>query len=339
MVRKYLNYILFGLVVFLVVGVAVRHSQYVHGLVEDMSGSDPKAQSAAALELIKTEQFSDAITGETTETRVHAATALEALGNDTSVKPDPNVKDAPNYRAEAVKQGLSLLKDQEKAVRLRAMQALEKIGDSTPENLKALVDGIGDGDNYVRKGVKTVFTDLAVGIGPRPGVVEAIVDKMTGDSGTRGPGGDILSSAVFLKGGSSARSVPLLLKMLTTKDDKGKFKADEGARSGAEDALGKIGDPQAVPALKIAMHTDTAQVRRGAIGAIALIADKSGEDALTEAITNPDDAKEARAQAASGLGQIGTPTAIATLIKALDDKDQDLRAAAVSRSHRCCCVR
>ncbi|HLV79352.1 MAG TPA: HEAT repeat domain-containing protein, partial [Chthonomonadaceae bacterium] len=69
---------------------------------------------------------------------------------------------------------------------------------------------------------------------------------------------------------------------------------------------------------------------RVAIGAIALIADKSGEAALTEAIDNPNDDNAARAQAAAGLGKIGTPSAIATLIKALNDDDLDLRSAAVA---------
>src|SRR5579862_8159511 len=101
MVRKHLNYILFGLVVLAVLAIAVRHSHYVHKLVDDMGSSDTKVQSVAALELIKTEQFSDSITGEPDETRVHAAAALEAVGNDASVVPDKSEKDAPDYRAAA----------------------------------------------------------------------------------------------------------------------------------------------------------------------------------------------------------------------------------------------
>jgi HEAT repeat protein len=75
---------------------------------------------------------------------------------------------------------------------------------------------------------------------------------------------------------------------------------------------------------------DTAQVRRIAIGAIALIADRSGEDALTEAIRNVNDDDEARAQAAAGLGKIATPTAVTTLVQALNDDDLKLRSAAVA---------
>ncbi len=157
MIRKYLNYILFAAVVLVVLGIAVRHSRYVHGLVDDLGSSNVKTQSAAALELIQTEQFSDSITGEPVSTRLHAAESLEALGNDTSVTPDASVKDAPDYRAAAVKQAIGLLKDTEKQVRDRAIVTLERIGDSYPANLKELVNGIGDGDNYVRKGVKAAF--------------------------------------------------------------------------------------------------------------------------------------------------------------------------------------
>jgi HEAT repeat protein len=329
MLRKYLNYILFAAVVLVVLGIAVRHSRYVHGLVDDMGSGNVKEESAAALELIKTEQFSDSITGEPVATRVHAAEALEALGNDTSVVPDTSVKEAPDYRAAAVKQAIGLLKDTEKQVRDRAVTTLEHIGDSTPANLKELVNGVGDGDNYVRKGVKAAFTTPGSGIGPRPGVVEAIVTKMKADDPTRAPGGDILGSSVFTQSGGNATSVPLLIALLTEKDAKG-FKVDEGARSGAADALGKIGDAAAVPTLIQSMHDDTPHVRRVAIGAIALIASASGEPSLEEALTSPDDDKEARAQAASGLGKIGTPTAIAVLVKTLQDTDQDIRSAAVA---------
>jgi HEAT repeat protein len=49
---------------------------------------------------------------------------------------------------------------------------------------------------------------------------------------------------------------------------------------------------------------------------------------LTEAIRNPDDDDESRVQSAVGLGKIATPTAIDTLLKALDDSDLKLRSAA-----------
>lgn len=304
-VRKYLNYILFGLVVLAVVFLAINRSQHLRGLVNGLTSSDPQAQKTAAAELIKEEQFMDSITGEPDATRAKAAEALEQLGN-----------------ADAVKQLLNLLKDQEKSVRERAVVALEKIGANSPENLKEFVAGLKDGDGNVRKGVITALTTSEGGIGPKPGVVKAIVDLMKAEGGARGPGGDVLGSPLFLKGGAATEAVPLLIAQLKDKD--------EGVRGGATDALGKIGDRSAIPALKEAMHSDTPQVRRIAIGAIALIADPSGEDALIEALANPDDDNDARAQAAAGLGKIANQTAIASLVKALDDDDNKLRTATVA---------
>ena len=329
MVRKYLNYILFGVVVLAVLGAAIRHSQYVHSLVLGMSSSDVRVQSSSALELIKTEQFSDSITGESVSTRVHAAIALEALGNDASVLPDKSQKDAPDYRASAVQQAIALLKDTSSQVRSRAIETLQKIGDSSSGNLTKLIIGIGDGDNYVRKGVKAAFTASNGGIGPKPNVVDAIIARMKADDPTRGPGGDILSSTLFTQSGANARSLPLLIGFLTDRDAKG-FKADEGLRSGAADALGKIGDATAIPTLIESMHHDTPRVRRVAIGALALIAAPAAEASLTEALSNLDDDKQARSQAAAGWGKIGSREAIDELLKALDDKDQDIRQAAIA---------
>jgi HEAT repeat protein len=304
-VRKYLNYIIFGAVVLVVVGLAVNHSRHMRYLVDSLGSSDPQTRKAAAAELIEGEQFMDSITGEPIETRLKAAEALEVLGDD-----------------KAVTQLVAFLKDPDKPVRDRVVQALEHIGANSDKNIAALVAGLKDGDTNVRKGTITALTDLQNGIGPKPGVVKAIIALMQKEGGARGPGGDVLGSPKFTQNGANQESVPALIAMLKDKD--------EGVRSGAADALGKIGDARAVPVLKEAMHNDTAQVRRVAIGAIALIADKSGEDALTEAIKNPDDDNEARAQAAAGLGKIATPTAVKTLIEALNDDDLKLRSAAVA---------
>jgi HEAT repeat protein len=304
-VRKYLNYLIFGLVVLVVVGLAVNHSSRMRRLVNDMANGDPQTRSAAAADLIKAEQFIDSITGEPTETRAKVAGALEALGT-----PD------------AVKQGINLMKDQDKSVREAAIRALQVIGAKSPDHIKALAEGLHNGDANARKGTIIVFTDPQRGIGPQPGVVEAIVARMKAEAGARGPGGDVLGHATFTSKGANKTSVPLLIEQMKDKD--------EGVRTGAVEALGKVGDPTAVAPLITAMKTDTAQVRRVAIGAIALIADKSGEDALVEAISNPDDDNESRAQAAAGLGKIASERAIATLIKTLDDADLKLRSAAVT---------
>jgi len=328
--KRYLNYLIFAVVVLFVVGIAFNHSRYVRSLVDGMGSPDSATRSHAALELIKTEQFSDSITGEDAGVRLHAVNAVLSLANDKSVVPGTE-KDAPDYRSQAVKQCLSLLKDIDKKVRAAAVAALKQMDYSSSGNLSALIGGVGDGDSNVRKGVAHVLTDPD-GIGPKKEVVDALVAKMKGDGGTRGPGGDVLSSPRFLKEGAADIAVPQLLTILTEKDpaDATKFKNDEGARSGAADALGKIGDPRAVQPLIETLKTDTPAVQRVAIGAIALIAAPAGEAALIEAIKDKNADAEARLQAASGLGKIGSPAAIETLITALNDPDLKMRSAAVA---------
>lgn len=307
--RKYLNYLIFGAIVLLVAGLAVQHSRHMRSLVDAMTSGTPDAQKAAVAELVQAEQFGDAISGEPTATRVKVAQALQVAGTK-----------------DAVKQALALLKDTDKPVRDQATQTLQAIGALTKDNVSELVNGLKDGDTNVRKGTIAALSDSQKGIGPNPksgvDVVQAILDIMKKEGGARSPGGDVLSSSLFETQAARDQSVPKLIAMLSDKDD--------GVRSGAADALGKIGDARAVQPLITAMQKDKAAVRRVAIGAIALIADPSGEAALTEAVINPNDDNEARSQATSGLGKIATPSAIATLIKTLNDTDLKLRSAAVA---------
>ena len=280
--RKYLNYFVFALVVLGIGGLAVSHSRQMQSLVTDLSSNQTDRRIAAANELIKSEQFMDAINGETVAVHLAAVESLELKG------------DAP-----AVKQLLPLLKDLDKRVQARAVAALQKIAGKSKDSLNELMPGIKDGDASIKKNSIKALVDPANGIGPVPNAIPVIVDYMKKEGGARAPGGDILGSPLFLSKGSQAESIPLLIAQA---DDK-----DEGVRIGAVEALGKIGDKMAIPRLLTAMKSDTPQVRRVAIGSIALIADVSGEAALTEAIGNQDDNNEARAQAAIGLGRIGTP--------------------------------
>ncbi len=303
--RKYLSYILFAAIVLLVAGVAVNHSRATRQLVDAMTGGNPTERVAAAKELIRQEAFGDSISGELPEVRVKTAETLELMA------------DVP-----AIQKLRDLSKDQFKPVRDRATLALAKIGDANPDNLNELLVGLKDGDNYVRKATIAALTDPAFGIGPKPGVCEAIAAYMQKEGGARGPGGDALSSPKFAANGANKVAVAPLIAQL---DDK-----DEGVRSGAAEALGKIGDPSAVPKLIELKTKDTPQAQRVAIGSLALIAAPSCEAALTEAVGNAATNNEARAQAASGLGKIASPSAVATLVKTLSDNDLKIRSAAVT---------
>ncbi len=307
--RKYLNYIIFAALVLLVVGLAVSHSRHVRMLIDELAGNDPQAHAAAATELIKAEQFGDSISGELPETRVKAARALQDLPT-----------------ADGVKQALALLKDQDKTVRAQALETLKKIGAKSQETVDALVVGLKDGDVNVRKGTIAALTAPSEqgGIGPLPNVVQAVLAIMKKEGDARGPGGNVLSSPRFLDPSVRAISVPALIAYLGDKDN--------GVRGGAADALGKIGDESAVQPLVTLLNAPdtTPDLKRIATGAIALIAAPSCEPSLTEAITNVSADNDARAQAALGLGKIATPSAIATLVRALNDDDLKLRSAAVT---------
>ncbi len=296
--RKYLNYIIFAGFVALVIGMAVSHSRRIHGLVTAMSAGAPNERAAAAADLIKSEQFMDAITGETMQTRLKAAEALEVLGDPT-----------------AVKQILPILKDQDKEVRERAVAALVSIVGKSSKHITELLPGLKDGDANIKKGAIRAF----VKIGPVLDSIPQIVAYLKKEADSRTADGDVLGSPLFAK--ESKTSLPLLFALFEDKD--------EGVRVSVAEALGKIGDREAIPLLNEKMHKDTAQVRRVSIGSIALIADVSGEVMLAEAVGNPDDDDEARSQAAVGLGKIATPAAVDTLIKALNDSDTKLRTSAV----------
>ena len=303
--RKYLNYLVFGAIVLIVASLAINHSRHMRFLVDSMSSPNPKVRSSAALELINSEQFMDAITGEPVHIRENAAGALRDLGT-----------------AAAVTQCIAFLKDDSEPVRTHLAHALAAIGANSPDNITQLAKGLADGDSYVRKGTIEALTNPQWGIGPRPGVVAGIVAEMKADAGSRGPAGDVLSNPMFETAAGRAQSVPLLLAQM--KD------SDSGVRSGAADALGKIGDPSADPALIGLVQHDIPSVVRVAIGSLALIASPQGEPILISAMANPSADSNARQQAAAGLGKLGNPAAITALLTALSDDDLDLRTAAVA---------
>jgi len=327
--RKYLNYAIFIAIVAVVVGFAVQHSRHMAYLVDSMAGPDREKRVAAAKELVKGEQFMDAITGETVGRRIRIVQALEDWGDK-----------------DAVTQAVAFLKDPDRPVRDRIVLALIRIGTRSPDNLQAIVNGSKDGDANVRKCCIAVLQILGQDnkdtarylIGralpdtppevreealsrrnPEVAglIIQKVVDAMKADAAARGPGAEILGALKDRR----EECVKALMPQLSD--------ADDGVCSGAAAALGKVGSPTAVPKLIEIMHKRSAQVRRIAIGALALIASKDCEAPLTEAINNPDDDNEARAQAAAGLGRIATPTAIATLVKALRDKDLKVQTAAV----------
>ena len=142
-------------------------------------------------------------------------------------------------------------------MRAQALVTLKAIGAHSQETIDALVIGLKDGDVNIRKGTIAALTAPANqgGIGPRPDVVKAVLAIIKKEGDARGPGGDVLGSTRFVTAeGANAISVPTLVSYLSEKDD--------GVKSGAADALGKIGDAGAVPALAAVIHNRRHQARR-----------------------------------------------------------------------------
>jgi len=93
----------------------------------------------------------------------------------------------------------------------------------------------------------------------------------------------------------------------------------------APQALGKIGNPQAVPALLQALKDKEWRVRWAAAEALESIGDPQAVPALIQALKNED--LWVRQAAAGALGKIGVPV-VPALMEALKDRDEDVRGAA-----------
>jgi HEAT repeat protein len=351
--KKILNFAIFAVIVAVIVGVTLSHSHHTRSLVEAMEGGNREARISAAYELVKTEQFLDAVAGESVEARTRTVQALE----DWALSAKPNVVDPADKTKsfgpkDAVRQMVAFFKDPDKPVRDRILIAMVRSGAATNENLQEAVTGLKEGDAHIWGGCVTALQilgqkdDVAASkrvprevletlgksdpvtaahdllTAKKPDVIAQlipkVVDIMKREGGARSPGGDVLGGLTDQREESVAALRPLLA-------DK-----DEGIRAAAADAMGKVGSKSAIPDLIAQINSGTAQVRRVSIGAVAAIADPTGEETLIQALNNQDTDNEARAQAAMGLGMLASPKAIDRLVLALSDFDLKVQAAAVS---------
>jgi len=92
-------------------------------------------------------------------------------------------------------------------------------------------------------------------------------------------------------------------------------------------ALGKVGDESALPAILDAVKDSNSTIRRFAVSALADLGDTRAVDALIGALN--DSETDIRVAATMALGRLGGKRAENALIALLDDKEISVRAQAV----------
>jgi len=112
--------------------------------------------------------------------------------------------------------------------------------------------------------------------------------------------------------------VPLLVQALQDENER--------VRKAACEALGAIGDPQAIPHLAQALQDEAWEVRKAAFEALGAIGDPQAIPHLAQALQDED--WLVRKAACEALGAIGDPQAIPHLAQALQDEHRLVRAAA-----------
>lgn len=254
--------------------------------------------------------------------RISIIRIFESLGKDARV---------------AVPQLLEILNDPDGTVRYNAIQALIKIGatpeiivatknpdpliragaiaslgqSSSPEAIKAVMEGLKDKNKQVRLG--SIYTLAALGTKAKSTVPELIIALKDTEEDIRQGAAEALGQIRPLK------------EMVAALQD-----SDENVQSGAAYALGKIG-AAAVPDLRIALKHPNPRVRSNAASALGDMG-KPAAPAIVELkeLLQDEDAK-VRQQVIRAVEFSGeAKTLIPQLIPLLKDKNDEVRIAAAS---------
>ncbi|MEI6513583.1 MAG: HEAT repeat domain-containing protein [bacterium] len=290
---QWLGWVIFAAIVTFIIGYAVYGNAKTNKLIKTAALGSGVAQEKAIIALNIREDAYDLLQGQSIKARVSLASALEHLDDKA-----------------AIELAIKMSKDPDKEVRISLVQTLTVVG---PKDIKALADGLGKGDPNITSTISLAVTNIG-----EP-AIPFILDTFQAKKGI-GPSADLLVSLCASK--SSYRDI-IVPKMLPWVSD-----ADVDLKKGAIETLGKIADKRA--AKEVAAHlNDGPELRRIVIAALGSIADLSSEKILDEAVKNPMEDRDARIQAALGLGRIASPTAVQTLKNCLKDVNLPLRSAAV----------
>ncbi|MFC6988589.1 HEAT repeat domain-containing protein [Haloplanus sp. GCM10025708] len=216
------------------------------------------------------------------------------------------------------------------AVRRRAAEVLGDLGVADQQIVEKLVRAaIDDDDEAVRGAAIDALDRLG------EDAIEQLVVSLSGQDADSGLGR--VRARAFVKTLSADRpelrmasanalgrlgdekALPALVGALTDSDPR--------VRARAARACGKLGDPRAVDALRERVDGDDRRVRRAAADALAAIGSKRALAALVDQVE--DDSPEVRYVAASALGDYDGPKPIDALVETLTDDDDAVRRAAV----------
>jgi HEAT repeat protein/beta-lactamase regulating signal transducer with metallopeptidase domain len=288
---------------------------------------------------------SDATTAASADAGVSQAVPAVRMADSASRPGQGTTSDSqapanPQGRDTAVPALLSVLKDENVAVRLAAVQALGNLED--PRAVDALVQALRtDSDAGVREAAASALGEiesaravpgLIAALGSeRVAAVRAKIAWALGEiedaravealgAAVRDPEVEVRRQVVWALGEiESATAVPMLIPALRD--------ADAETRKQAAWALGEIESPDAIDALATATKDANAEVRKEAVSALGQIEDKRALPALTVAIGDAE--VEVRRQAIEAIGQLDDlGSAPPALISALKDPDREVRKAA-----------
>jgi HEAT repeat protein len=184
------------------------------------------------------------------------------------------------------------------AIRERAAEILGEVVEGEPQAIDALVTAARSDDD---EGVRGAAIDALDAIGG-----EAL-ERLIGDmAGIDTEGATWVRAEAFVEALSSGR--PEL-------------------RMAAANALRRLGDPGALPALVDTLDDPNPRVRARAARACGAIGDERAAPALANRLSDPDG--RVRRDAADALAAIGTERALAPLLGAVTDANDQVRYAAV----------
>lgn len=183
------------------------------------------------------------------------------------------------------------------AARAQLTESLKALAKNDPETVS---DQLKLGASFQRL---AVFESLKASV---PGSLPHIASRFAS--------GDHRPNAIQLMVEIGQPAVPHLLKLL---DDE-----DADTRRAAADALGKIQAPEAVPRLLELYEVSETDEQLDYLTALASIGDPSTESLMDAAIRDTRLPVSFRAQAAFGLGRIGTPRTVETLVSFTETLDR-----------------